>query len=70
MTTGRINQVAFLSDVDGRMIHPHPAGNATVHETPVEEDQDGHDSRSCQGTVRVVGRVEAETSRPRLTFHI
>lgn len=57
MTTGRINQVAFLS----RRRRPH--------ETP-SGGQDGRGSRSRLGTNAQLGRSEAEAPRPRTTFRI
>jgi hypothetical protein len=63
MTTGRINQVAFLFDADTRM--------SRLERAPYRDPDQS--VKTCATVVRVKGRcawLEAQTSRPRISFRI
>ncbi|CAL8989364.1 unnamed protein product [Prunus brigantina] len=60
MTTGRINQVAFLSDV-GSVRDKRPCGSSARR---------GHDSRTCRAKTLPIGRSEARRPHARSMLRI
>ncbi|KAH0987803.1 hypothetical protein GBA52_014996 [Prunus armeniaca] len=60
MTTGRINQVAFLSDV-GSVQDKRPCGSSARR---------GHDSRTCRAKTLRIGRSEARRPHARSMLRI
>ena len=66
MTTGRINQVAFLSDAETRMNRP-PDAPRRGFDRPIKTDKA---VVQVKGQCVQLGRAEAETPRPHKAFRI